>query len=160
VQFDVLEAHLGGALACAVEHRRCHVDADHAAVRTDHLGGDQEIGAGAAAPAVSDGGVALAAVASVLLGVGTALVYPTLIAAISDAVEPVARARVVGVYRFRRDMGYIAGGLLTGAVADALGFGGAIAVVAALTAASGIWVALDYPARSLAGRGILVGNAS
>jgi MFS family permease len=111
--------------------------------------------------AVSDGGVALAAVASVLLGVGTALVYPTLLAAISDAVEPVARAPVVGVYRFWRDMGYVVGGLLAGAVADALGFGGAIAVVAALTAASGIWVALDYPARSLAaGRGILVGNAS
>jgi MFS family permease len=114
-----------------------------------------------AALAVSDGGVALAAVASILLGIGTALVYPTLIAAISDAVEPVARAPVVGVYRFWRDMGYVAGGLLTGAVADALGFGGAIAVVAALTAASGIWVAFDYPSRAqAAGREILLGNVS
>jgi MFS family permease len=104
-----------------------------------------------AALAVSDGGLVLAAVASVVLGIGTALVYPTLIAAISDAVEPVARAPVVGVYRFWRDMGYVAGGLLAGAVADALGFGGAIAVVAALTAASGLWVALDYPARLQAG---------
>jgi hypothetical protein len=84
-----------------------------------------------------------------------------LIAAISDAVEPVARAPVVGVYRFWRDMGYVAGGLLTGVVADALGFGGAIAVVAGLTAASGIWVALDYPARvQAAGREILLPNAS
>jgi MFS family permease len=125
------------------------------------VGGMLTQAAALAALAVSDGGVALAAAASVLLGVGTALVYPTLIAAISDAVEPVARAPVVGVYRFWRDMGYVAGGLLTGTVADALGFGGAIAVVAALTAASGIWVALDYPARSLAtGRGIVIGNAS
>jgi MFS family permease len=114
-----------------------------------------------AALALSEGGVVLAAVASVLLGAGTALVYPTLIAAVSDAVEPVARAPVVGVYRFWRDMGYVAGGLLTGALADALGFVGAIAVVAALTAASGIAVALDYPARPLAAsREILVGNAS
>jgi MFS family permease len=96
----------------------------------------------------SDGGVPLAAAASILLGAGTALVYPTLIAAISDAVEPVARAPMVGVYRFWRDMGYVAGGLLAGVVADALGFGGAIAVVAALTAASGLWFALDHPARS------------
>jgi hypothetical protein len=75
-----------------------------------------------------------------------AVVYPTL-AAISDAVTPVARASMVGVYRFWRDMGYVAGALIAGVVADALGFGGAIAVVAALTAASGLWVALDMPAR-------------
>lgn len=76
----------------------------------------------------------------------TALVYPTLIAAISDAVSPVARAPLVGVYRFWRDMGYVAGGLVAGVVADAVGFGGAIAIVAALTAASGMWVAFDLPA--------------
>jgi MFS family permease len=93
--------------------------------------------------ALSDGAVGLAAAAAVALGAGTALVYPTLIAAISDAVSPVARASVVGVYRFWRDMGYVAGGLIAGAVSDALGFGGAIAVVAALTAASGLWVAID-----------------
>jgi MFS family permease len=95
--------------------------------------------------ALSGGGFALAAVAAILLGAGTAMVYPTLIAAISDAVPPVARAPAIGVYRFWRDMGYVAGGLLAGAVADALGFGGAIAVVAGLTAASGLWVALDLP---------------
>jgi MFS family permease len=95
--------------------------------------------------AASDAAVVMAAAAAALLGAGTALVYPTLIAAISDAVSPVARAPAVGVYRFWRDMGYVAGGLLAGAVADALGFGGAIIVVAALTAASGLWVAHDLP---------------
>lgn len=96
----------------------------------------------------SSGAVGLAALSAVLLGVGTALVYPTLIAAISDAVEPVARAAMVGVYRFWRDMGYVAGALISGLIADALGFSGAVAVIAALTAASGIWVALDMPARA------------
>ncbi|MBA3263664.1 MAG: MFS transporter [Thermoleophilaceae bacterium] len=93
--------------------------------------------------AVSDGALGLAATAAVLLGIGTALVYPTLIAAISDAVSPVARAPTVGVYRFWRDMGYVAGGLLAGVTADALGYSAAIAIVSALTAASGIWVAFD-----------------
>ncbi|HLM26514.1 MAG TPA: MFS transporter [Thermoleophilaceae bacterium] len=94
---------------------------------------------------VSGGGIEIAAVAAVVLGMGTALVYPTLIAAISDAVSPVARAATVGVYRFWRDMGYVAGGLLAGLAADAVGYGGAIAIVAGLTAASGVWVALDLP---------------
>jgi MFS family permease len=93
--------------------------------------------------ALSDGRVVVAAVAAVLLGGGTALVYPTLIAAISDAVSPIARAPSVGVYRFWRDMGYVAGGLIAGLVADAIGYEGAIAVVAGLTAASGLWVAMD-----------------
>jgi MFS family permease len=93
--------------------------------------------------AVSDGAVGIAAAAAVVLGVGTALVYPTLIAAISDAVSPVARAPTVGVYRFWRDMGYVAGGLLAGIAADALSYSGAIAIVAGLTAASGLWVAID-----------------
>ena len=93
--------------------------------------------------ALSDGRFTVAALTAVALGVGTALVYPTLIAAISDAVAPIARAPTVGVYRFWRDMGYAAGGVIAGTVADALGFGGAIAVVAGLTAASGLWVAFD-----------------
>ena len=121
---------------------------------SDHVGRKPLIVAGmllqAAALAVlaaSDGDVALAAVAAVLLGAGTALVYPTLIAAISDAVTPVARAPVVGVYRFWRDSGYVVGGVIAGVVADALGFSGAIAIVAGLTAASGLWVALDLPPR-------------
>ena len=97
--------------------------------------------------AASDGALGLAACSAVGLGVGTALVYPTLIAAISDAVAPVARASIVGVYRFWRDMGYVAGGLVAGIVADAIDYSGAIAVVAVLTAASGLWVLFDLPAR-------------
>ncbi len=96
--------------------------------------------------ALSDGAVPPAAAAAVLLGAGTALVYPTLIAAMSDAVTPVARAPVVGVYRFWRDSGYALGGIIAGTVADALGYGGAIAIVAGLTAASGLWVLYDLPA--------------
>ncbi|HZI90261.1 MAG TPA: MFS transporter [Thermoleophilaceae bacterium] len=95
----------------------------------------------------SEGAVGVAAVSAVLLGAGTALVYPTLIAAISDAVSPIARAPTVGVYRFWRDMGYVAGGLIAGLVADAIDFSAAIALVAALTAASGVWVALDMSER-------------
>ena len=95
--------------------------------------------------ALSNGAIPVAAGAAALLGLGTALVYPTLIAAISDAVSPVARAPVVGVYRFWRDMGYALGALIAGAAADALGYGGAIALVAGLTAASGLWVLIDMP---------------
>jgi MFS family permease len=102
--------------------------------------------------AVSDGDMGLAIVTAIALGAGTALVYPTLIAAISDAVSPVARAATVGVYRFWRDMGYVAGGLLAGLVADQLSYSGAIAIVAALTGISGIWVALDFPGRGRLGR--------
>jgi MFS family permease len=79
--------------------------------------------------------------AAALLGVGTALVYPTLIAAVSDAVQPRERAPAVGVYRFWRDAGFALGALLAGVVADAAGAGEAIAVVAVLTAASGLVVA-------------------
>ena len=93
----------------------------------------------------SDGALALAVTAAVALGAGTALVYPTLIAAVSDAVAPVARASAVGVYRFWRDMGYVAGGLAAGLAADAVGYGAAIAVIGGVTVASGIWVALDMP---------------
>jgi MFS family permease len=100
--------------------------------------------------ALSGGGIALAALSAVLLGLGTALVYPTLIAAMSDAVSPVARAPIVGVYRFWRDAGYAVGALIAGGVADALGYGGAIGIVAGLTAASGLWVLGDMPGRGRA----------
>jgi MFS family permease len=102
--------------------------------------------------ALGDGAMMPAAIAAVLLGFGTALVYPTLIAAISDAVTPVARAPVVGVYRCWRDSGYVAGALIAGTVADALGYGGAIALVAGLTAASGLWVLVDMPPRPAGAR--------
>lgn len=95
--------------------------------------------------ALSGGAVGVAVASAALLGVGTALVYPTLIAAISDAVAPVSRAPVVGVYRFWRDMGYVFGALIAGGAADALGFSGAIAIIAALTAVSGLWVLCDMP---------------
>jgi MFS family permease len=115
---------------------------------SDHTGRKPLIVAGmlvqAAALALllgGDGGFLPALQAAILLGAGTALVYPTLIAAVSDAVQPVDRAPAVGVYRFWRDLGFVAGALISGVVADTLGSGEAIAVVAALTAASGLWVA-------------------
>ena len=97
--------------------------------------------------AVSQGEVLVASVAAVMLGAGTALVYPTLIAAISDHVTPIARAPTIGVYRFWRDMGYVAGGLVAGIAADAISFAGAIGLVAVLTGLSGLWVGLDLPAK-------------
>jgi MFS family permease len=75
--------------------------------------------------------------ASALLGVGTAMVYPTLIAAISDAAHPAMRARALSVYRFWRDLGYAVGALMSGLIADIFGFVPAILAIAALTAASG-----------------------
>ena len=80
------------------------------------------------------------AMAMVLLGLGTALVYPTLIAAISDVAHPEWRASAVGVYRLWRDGGYVAGALLAGAVADLFGLSWAIAAVGLLTFISGLIV--------------------
>jgi MFS family permease len=102
--------------------------------------------------ALSGGRVTVAVLAAILLGAGTALVYPTLIAAISDAVSPIARAPTVGVYRFWRDTGYVVGGVIAGVIADAIGYGGAISVVAGLTAASGIWVLFDMPSTNIGHR--------
>jgi MFS family permease len=95
--------------------------------------------------ALSHGSVAIASATAVLLGVGTAMVYPTLIAAMSDAVSPIERPPIVGVYRFWRDSGYALGAIIAGTTADALGYGGAIAIIAALTAASGLWALGDMP---------------
>ncbi len=81
-------------------------------------------------------------VASVLLGVGTAMVYPTLIASVSDASHPIWRARSLSVYRFWRDMGYAIGALLAGIITDLVGAAYAIAAIGALTFASGTIVAL------------------
>jgi len=81
-------------------------------------------------------------VAAVLLGLGTALSYPTLIAAVSDVASPRERAPAVGVYRFWRDSGFVAGAVVLGLVADLSGLRAAIAVTAVLTALSGVWVAL------------------
>jgi MFS family permease len=85
------------------------------------------------------------ALGGVLLGVGTAMVYPTLLAAIGDVAHPAWRASSVGVYRLWRDLGYAVGALLAGATADALGIGAAIWLVAAVTFASGTAVAVRMP---------------
>lgn len=82
------------------------------------------------------------AVAAVLLGAGTAMVYPTLLASIGDVAHPAWRARSVGVYRLWRDGGFAVGALLAGIVADALGVHTAVWTVAALTALSGVVVAV------------------
>jgi MFS family permease len=88
-----------------------------------------------------DGGFTPSLVAALLLGAGTAMVYPTLIAAVSDASQPRARARIVGVYRFWRDFGFVLGPLIAGTGADATSPQTAILIVAALTGASGLFVA-------------------
>ena len=97
------------------------------------------------------GGIALVAlsnttagfgIGSALLGIGTAMVYPTLLAAIGDVAHPSWRASTVGVYRLWRDFGYAAGALLSGVTADLFGIRAAIWLVAALTFASGTVVAV------------------
>nr|WIE94502.1 MFS transporter [Mesorhizobium sp. WSM4875] len=80
--------------------------------------------------------------ASLLLGLGTAMVYPSLIAAVSDASHPSWRARSLSVYRFWRDLGYAIGALSAGLIADFFGFAAAIAAIAALTFLSGAIVAV------------------
>lgn len=82
------------------------------------------------------------ATGAVLLGVGTAMVYPTLLAAIGDVAHPSWRASSVGVYRLWRDLGYAVGALLAGVAADALGLPSAMWIVTGLTFASGLVVAL------------------
>jgi MFS family permease len=99
----------------------------------------QALGIAALAASTAFGGFALGAV---LLGLGTAMVYPTLLAAIGDVAHPSWRASAVGVYRLWRDLGYAVGGLLSGLVADALGLRAAIVVVAVVTSLSGLVVAV------------------
>ena len=79
-------------------------------------------------------------IAAIALGLGTALVYPTLLAAIADVVGPARRASAIGVYRLWRDLGFAVGAVLAGILADRFGMPFAIAVVGALTAASGVVV--------------------
>jgi MFS family permease len=83
--------------------------------------------------------------AGVALGVGTAMVYPTLLAAVGDVAHPTWRGTAVGVYRLWRDLGYAVGAILAGILADLFGMGTAIVVVAVLTAASGLLVLLRMP---------------
>ncbi len=80
-------------------------------------------------------------IGAVLLGLGTALVYPTLLAAIGDVVEPGWRASAVGVYRLWRDLGYAIGALISGILADVFGLVWAVLAVGAMTFASGVFAA-------------------
>jgi MFS family permease len=99
----------------------------------------QATGLAVAAAAV---GFGVWAAASVLMGLGTAMVYPTLLAVVGDVAHPSWRAQAVGVYRLWRDTGYAAGALVAGLTADLLGLRGAIWIVAGLTAVSGLVVAV------------------
>jgi MFS family permease len=80
------------------------------------------------------------ATGAVLLGIGTAMVYPTLLAAIGDVAHPTWRASSIGVYRLWRDLGYAIGALLAGVAADFFGLAIAMWTVAALTSFSGVLV--------------------
>src|SRR5690606_11744116 len=99
----------------------------------------QAAGLGLLLPAAT---FAALAVSMGLLGLGTALVYPTLLAAIGDVAHPAWRASAVGVYRLWRDGGYVVGALVAGGLAGARGPGSAVGAVGALTAASGLVAAL------------------
>jgi MFS family permease len=115
---------------------------------SDRLGRKPLITAGMLLQALALAGTAMAgsflpwAASAILLGIGTAMVYPTLLAAISDVAHPSWRATAVGVYRLWRDAGFAVGALLAGLVADLAGLAAAVWVVAALTAASGLVVAV------------------
>ncbi len=115
---------------------------------SDHTGRKPLIAAGMLVQAAAlgllvagNGAFAASLAAAIFLGIGTAMVYPTLIAAVSDATQPRDRARVVGVYRFWRDFGFVLGALIAGLGADASSPRTAIALVAGLTGASGLIVA-------------------
>jgi MFS family permease len=115
---------------------------------SDHVGrkpliaGGMLVQAAALGVLVAGGGSFVPSLAAaVVLGVGTAMVYPTLIAAVSDASQPRDRARVVSVYRFWRDFGFVIGALIAGIGADATSPRAAILIVAVLTGASGVLVA-------------------
>ena len=114
---------------------------------SDRVGRKSLIVAGMLTQAVALGLVALVdsfalwAVAAALLGTGTAMVYPTLLAAVGDVAHPAWRAQAVGIYRLWRDGGFAVGALLSGVVADLWGVRAAVWTVAGLTAVSGLVVA-------------------
>jgi MFS family permease len=115
---------------------------------SDRLGRKRLIAAGMWTQAAAIAFIAAArgfwpwAAGALFLGAGTAMVYPTLLAAIGDVAHPAWRASAVGVYRLWRDGGFAIGALVAGVVADLLGLAAAIWVVAALTAVSGLVVAV------------------
>jgi predicted MFS family arabinose efflux permease len=126
---------------------------------SDRLGRKPLITGGMLLQAVALVGVAVAgsflpwAASAILLGVGTAMVYPTLLAAVGDVAHPSWRASAVGVYRWWRDAGFAVGAVLAGLVADVAGLEAAVWVMAVLTAASGMVVAVRmYETHPAAGR--------
>jgi MFS family permease len=114
---------------------------DHTGRKRLIVGGMLVQAAGLGLLVAGDGAFTPSLAAALLLGAGTAMVYPTLIAAVSDVSQPRDRARVLGVYRFWRDLGFVLGALIAGIAADATSPQAAILIVAALTTASGLLVA-------------------
>jgi MFS family permease len=125
---------------------------------SDQWGRKPLIVAGMLLQAVALGAVAASrgfgawAIASAVLGLGTAMVYPTLLAAIGDVAHPRWRGSAVGVYRLWRDSGYVAGALTAGVLADTVGMASAVWAVAGLTFLSGVYVAWRMP-ETLGGTG-------
>ena len=87
--------------------------------------------------------------AGALMGIGTAMVYPTLLAAIADVAAPSWRGSALGVFRFWRDSGYVAGAVIAGLAADLFGFTSAIWLVALLTCLSGVVVSIRMTERTV-----------
>ena len=114
---------------------------------SDRVGRKRLIAGGMLLQALALGAIAMAngfvgwLGAGALLGVGTAMVYPTLLAAVGDVAHPSWRGSAVGIYRLWRDSGYAVGGVMAGTLADAFGIRTAIGVVAVLTGLSGLLVA-------------------
>lgn len=98
------------------------------------------LGIGLGVNAVGLSPLAVGIAGSLLLGLGTAMVYPTLLAAVGDVAHPVWRARALSVYRFWRDLGYAVGAFSAGLIADAFGIRWAILAVGVLTVLSGLTV--------------------
>lgn len=117
---------------------------------SDRFGRKRPIAAGMVLQGLALGALALTSgrsawtVELVALGIGTALVYPALLAAIGDLAAPGWRSAAVGVYRLWRDLGYVAGAIVAGVLADWLGVGAAIGAVGMVTVASGLLVVLRF----------------
>jgi MFS family permease len=115
---------------------------------SDRVGRKPLIAGGMVVQAVAIGMIAIGSslvawlAAMVLLGIGTAMVYPTLLAAVADVAEPAWRGSAVGVYRLWRDLGFAVGAVIAGILADAAGMTSAIVAVAIVTAGSGLVVAV------------------
>jgi MFS family permease len=118
---------------------------------SDRVGRKRLIAGGMLVQAIALGAIAMASGfvgwlgASALLGLGTAMVYPTLLASVADVAHPSWRGSAVGVYRLWRDSGYAVGGVMAGVLADAFGMRAAIGAAAVLTGLSGLLVVWRMP---------------